>query len=130
MTALMPNKILKCIKRYLCRKARTTLDVKVKNCLLHVNRINHEEIPLLPPNFNMAQSLSADEITNILLHGTPKSWQREMDRQNFDPMAKTTLETVKFMENIKMLEDFNGDNKKKIAQAAGEAKKGNSKKAA
>ena len=44
-------------------------------------------------------------------------------------MAKTTLETVKFMENIEMSEDFDGDNKKKIDQVAGEAKKGNGKKA-
>jgi len=103
--------------------------MKVKNYLLYVNRINHEQIPELPTNFNNAQSLSADEITDILLCGTPKSWQREMDCQDFDPMAKTTQEIVKFMENIKMSEDFDGDAKKKIAQAAGDAKKGNGKKA-
>jgi len=44
-------------------------------------------------------------------------------------MAKTTQEIVQFMENIEMSEDFDGDNKKKITQAAGEAKKGNGKKA-
>jgi len=43
-------------------------------------------------------------------------------------MAKTTQEIVQFMENIEMSEDFDGDAKKKIAQAAGEAKKGNGKK--
>jgi len=82
----------------------------------------------LPPNFNIAQSLSADEITNILLYRTPKSWQREMDHQDFDPMAKTTQEIVKFMENTKMFENFDADAKKKIAQSAGDAKKGNGKK--
>jgi len=98
MTTLMPNKILQRVKHYLRREARKSLDMKVKNYLLHINRINHEKSPLLLPNFNMAQSMSTDEITNILLHRMPKSWQREMDRQNFDPMAKTTLEIVKFME--------------------------------
>jgi len=125
LTTLMPNKILQSLKRYLRRKARKPLDMKVKTYLLHINRINHEEIPELPPNYDTAQSLGSDEISDILLYGTPKSWQREMDCQGFDPMAKTTQEIVQFMENIDMSEDFDGDVKKKI----GEAKKGNSKKA-
>ena len=129
LSTLMPNKILQRLKGYLRREARKPLDMKVKTYLLHVNRINHEEIPELPPNYNTAQSLGPDEISDILLYGTPKSWQREMDRQGFDPMAKTTQEIVQFMENIEMSEDFDGDNKKKITQAAGEAKKGNGKKA-
>jgi len=41
--------------------------MKVKNYLMHVNCINQEEISLLPPNFNNMQSLTADEIANILL---------------------------------------------------------------
>jgi len=125
----MPNKILQRVKRYLRREARKPVDMKVRTYLLHINHINHEEIPELPPNFNTAQSLSADEITEILLYGTPKSWQREMDRQDFDPMAKTAQEIVKLMENIEMSEDFDGDAKKKIAQATSGAKKGNSNKA-
>jgi len=52
-----------------------------------------------------------------------------MDRQGFEPLAKVTLETVKFMENIEMLEDFGGNNKNKIAKATMDAKKGNSNKA-
>jgi len=126
----MLNKILQCVKRYLRREARKQLYMKVKNYLLHINHINHEEIPELPPNFNTAQSFSADEITDILLHWMLKSWQREMDRQDIDPMTKTIQEIVKFMEKIETSEDFDGDAKKKIAQAAGEAKKGNCKKAA
>jgi len=47
LTTLMPNKILQRIKRYLHREARKPLDMKVKTYLLHVNRINHEEIPEL-----------------------------------------------------------------------------------
>jgi len=129
LTTLMPNKILQRVKRQLRHQARKPLDMKVKTCLLHVNRINHEEIPELPPNYNTAQSLGPDEVSDILLHRTPKSWQREMDRQGFDPMAKTAQEIVQFMENIEMSKDFDGDNKKKIAQAAGETKKANSKKA-
>jgi len=103
--------------------------MKAKTYLLHINRINHEEISELPPNCDTVQSLGPDEISDILLCGTPKSWQREMDCQGFDHMAKTAQEIVQLMENIEMSEDFHGDNKKKIAQAAGEAKKGKGKKA-
>jgi len=52
-----------------------------------------------------------------------------MDRQGFDPMAKTAQEIVQFTENIKMSKDFDGGAKKKIAKAAGNAKKGNGNKA-
>jgi len=37
------------------------------------HHINHEETPLLPPDFNDAQSLTSDEILDILLCGTSKS---------------------------------------------------------
>jgi len=104
--------------------------MKVKNCFLHVNRINHEEIPLLTPNFNTAQLLSANEITDTLLCRMPKRCQPEMDRQDFDPMAKTATETVAFVENMEMPEDLDGDNKKKIVQVANSAKKDIGKKAA
>ena len=106
LTTLMPNKIVRRIKRYLRREARKPLGMKVKSYLLHINCINFEEIPQLPPNLNDAQSLSANEISDIR---TPKSWQREMDRQGFDPMASATQQIVQFMERIEMSEDFDGD---------------------
>jgi len=65
----------------------------------------------LPPLFNDTQCLSDNEIVDILLFGTPKSWQREMDRQGFDPLARPPSEVVQFMERIKMLEDFDVDKK-------------------
>jgi len=66
--------------------------------------------------------LTPDEIIDILLFGTPKSWQREMDCQGFDPLAKTVTEVVEFMEHIEMSEDFDGDRK-----VAAVPKKGNNK---
>ena len=74
-------------------------------CLTHINA---EEIPYLPggrPGSNNTQNvLSPDELTDIVLFGTPKSWQREMDCQGFDPMVKTTLEVVTFMERLEASE--------------------------
>jgi hypothetical protein len=121
--ALMPNKILQRVKRYLRREARKPLDMNVRTYFMNLLRINDQEIPYLPPLYNATQKLSDDEILDIVLWGTPKSWQREMDRQGFDPLTKTPYETLAFMENIEASEDFDAD--KKVAVAT---KKGNGKK--
>jgi len=75
--------------------------------------------------------LSKDEIIDIVLFGTPKSWQREMDHQGFDPLASSPLEVAAFMERIEMSEHFDGDKKvAKVTQGKGKKKsnfvKGNS----
>ena len=43
---------------------------------------------------------------DIILYGTPKSWQKEMDRQGFDPMDDTLNAVVDFMERIEATDDF------------------------
>ena len=72
---------------------------------------------MLPP-FRANQVLSNDKLLDIILYGTPKSWQKEMDRQGFDPLLHTLNEVVDFMEQIEASEDFdasknNGQDKKK-----------------
>jgi len=121
-TVLLPAKILQRAKRHLRREARKLVDVTVRECLMHVIRINTQEIPRLPPHFNNAQMLSDDKIVDILPFGTPKSWQREMDRQGLGPLASAPNDTALFMERIEMSEDFDGD--KKVAAVL---KKGNNK---
>jgi len=124
VTMLLPNKILQRVKRYLRREARKPVDMTVREYLMHLLRINAQEIPRLPPNFNAAQILSNDELIDILLFGTPKSWQREMDRQGFDPLASTPAQVVEFMERIEMSEDFDSDKKTTtVAQGKGKGKK-------
>jgi len=81
MTGLLPNKVLQCVKRYLRREARKPFDMNIKSYYMNITRINSEEIPKLPPNFAETQSLAEDEIVDILLYGTPKSWQKEMDHR-------------------------------------------------
>jgi len=121
-TILLPAKIMQHVKRHLRREARTLVDVTVREHLIHVIRIDTQEIPRLPQNFNNAQMLSDDEIVDILPFGTPKSWQREMDRQGLDPLASAPHDVVAFVERIKMSEDFDSD--KKVAAVS---KKDNNK---
>jgi len=121
---LLPNKILQRVKRYLRCEARKPIDMTVREYLMHILRINTQEVPRLPPNFNNAQSLGNDEIIDILLFGMPKSWQREMDRQGVDPLVSTPHQVVAFMERIEMLEDFDSDKKTTtVAQGKGKGKK-------
>jgi len=128
MTLLLPNKILQRVKRCLRREARKPIDMPVRECLMHIIRINTQEIPRLPPNFNNAQSLGDDELIDILLFGAPKSWQREMDRQGLDPLASTPYDVAAFMERIEMSEDFDSDKKTtKVAQGKGKKKSGYAK---
>ena len=131
VAVLLPTKILQRVQRYLRREARKPIDMGIRTYRMHIIRINSQEITRLPPNFNNAQMLSEDKIIDILLFGTPKSWQREMDHQGFDPLASSPSEAVAFVERIEMLEDFDGDRKvTKVAQGKGKKKsnfvKGNS----
>jgi len=48
---------------------------------------------------------------DILLYATPKSWQREMERQGFNPMAHSPREVVTFMEQIEASELFENNSK-------------------
>jgi len=127
-TILFPTKILQRVKRYLRREARNPIDMGVREYLMHIIRINTQEIPRLPPHFNATQSLSNDEIVDILLFGTPKSWQREMDHQGIDPLASTPHDVVAFMERIEMSEDLDGDKKTtKVVPGKGKKKSGYAK---
>ena len=85
------------------RDMRKPHDMKVRKYYQNLLRLNDEELPNLPP-FGNAQKLSNDELLDIILFGTPRSWQNEMDRQGFDPMDKRLFEVVDFMENIETTE--------------------------
>ena len=102
--SLMPAKVLAKVKRQVRRDMRKPVDMKVRAYCQNLTRINSEEIPCLPP-FHAQQGLTLDEILDILLYGTPRSWQNEMDRQGFDPLEKGWYATIDFMENLEELEE-------------------------
>jgi len=127
-TVLLPTKILQRVKCHLRREARKPIEMGVREHLMHILRINLQEIPRLPPHFNGTQMLSDEEIIDILLFGAPKSWQREMDCQGLDPLASTPHDVATFMERIEMSEDFDSDKKTtKVAPGKGKKKSGYNK---
>ncbi len=104
----MPSKTLQRVKRYLRRSCRKPADMKVRVYFQRLLTIANDEITYVPP-FDPEQILSEDELIDILLFGTPKSWQNEMDRQGFDPIANCAADVVAFMEQIETAEEFNGN---------------------
>jgi len=125
MTGLLPNKALQRVKRYLWHKARKPFDMNIKSYYMNITRINSEEIPKLPPKFDETQSLlvAEDEIVDIPLYETSKSWQKEMDRQGFDPLGHTPMEVVAFMEWIEASEEYDSDKKTTKVATSNKGKK-------
>ena len=110
LTELFPRRALARVKRFLRRECRKPIDMPVRKYYQRILRINVEVVPNLPP-FEPTQNLQQDEITDIILFGTPRSWQREMDRQGFDPLDSTLGETIEFMERLEANEEFNQTSK-------------------
>ena len=135
VTSLLPRKVLAKTKRNLRRDMRKPPDMTVRKYYQAISRINDEELPHLPP-FGNRQFLAMDEILDILLFGTPRSWQVEMDRQGFDPIEKGLLATVDFMENLEGIEEKpfqevkSGKSKKKGSEKGSGEAKSSSKKSA
>jgi len=69
---LLPNKTLQRVKRHLRREARNLVDMSAKQHIMHICRINTEEIACCPPAFDQNQCSTDDEIIDILLWNTPK----------------------------------------------------------
>ena len=123
---LLPRRILARVKRYLRRECRKPAGMKVRTYYQHLLRINMDEIPRLPP-FAVDQELGMDEMLDILLFGTPKSWQREMDRQGYDPMDNPITLTLDFMERQEANEEFDADKATKTSsKKEGKSKDGKS----
>ena len=104
-TQFLPQHVLAKIKRGIRRHCRKPADMSVRSYFRHLARINTEELTRLPP-YGANQGFSADEMIDIILFGTPKSWQGEMERQGFDPIGKTPQQVITFMEQCESAEEF------------------------
>lgn len=105
MNYVCPYKALAKQKRFMRRRMRKPADMTVRTYVNLINRINIEEMQHLPP-FQPANALTNDEILDIITYGLPKSWTREMDKQDFDPYNATIGSLVNFCERLEAAEDF------------------------
>ena len=90
LKGLIPKKIVAMVKRYLRRECRKPADMSVRAHYQHLLRINNDELVLLPP-FHADQNMGNDELIDILIYATPRSWSREMERQGFDPITSCAI---------------------------------------
>lgn len=102
---MAPHKVLAKQKRWMRRNMRKPLDMSVREYANRLMTINNDELNKLPPAFDNTQKLSDDEIIDILTSGIPKSWIREMDKQNFDPTEGTITEVLNFCERMEAAEE-------------------------
>ena len=103
---MAPHKALAKQKRWMRRFCRKPADMTIREFCTHLTRINDEELPVLPPFGGGAQKLSNDEIIDIILNGIPRSWTREMDKLDFDPVVQPLSEVLNFCERMEAAEDF------------------------
>ena len=101
----LPHRVLPRVRRCMRRECRKPADVKVRRFHQQLQRLNHEVPPNLPP-FHVDQSFDSEGMLDIMLYATPKGWQREMERQGFDPMLHELGPVVDFMERLESTEDF------------------------
>jgi len=120
---MTPHKALPKIKRFLRRNCRKPHDMRIREFWNHLQRINEEELPQLPPAFDNTQSLANDELIDIILFAFPKSWSNEMERQGFDPNEKTVDEVLAFCERLEGLEKDSASSTKKSNNNNGSSSK-------
>jgi hypothetical protein len=102
---LCPYKALEKQKHFMCCKMCMPADMKTRIFVNHLHQINFNEIPQLPP-FTTGQELSNNKLLDIILFGIPKSWVREIDKQDFDPFDREDIQAViQFCERMESAED-------------------------
>ena len=104
-----PHGALEKVKRYLRRNCRKPAHMNVRQYAVRLKYINEEEIPKLPPGYNVAQSMSDNELKEILTWGLPKSWNNKAIERGFDPLHPNHRweRVVRFFEQIEAAEEFN-----------------------
>ena len=84
---VFPPRALLIQKRYLRRFVRKQSGQKTRDFIAHLREINNYLLKFPPVNpGEVPQALSDDELLDLLEFGVPTTWQREMVRQDFDPL--------------------------------------------
>ena len=83
--------------------------MSIRDYIGHLHRINQEEIPELPPNFNLQQSLADEELIDIVLWAIPNLWKRELDRQGVEVDNLNIGQLQQMLESIELSETSTED---------------------
>ena len=98
-----PHNALQMQKRYMRYDMPKPDDMLVRTYVNHVDRINKEELKMLPP-FTRANEFGVDEFKMIVINGLPKKWYKQMDLQGFDPDTHSIMEIIEWCEHFEAFE--------------------------
>ena len=70
--------------------------------------MNSQEFTHLPP-WKANQQLPDEEILDIIIFGIPKSWEKEMDCQGFDPLDRSLADVIAKLEDVESAEGFDAE---------------------
>jgi hypothetical protein len=125
-----PYKVMERQKAYMRRKMRKPREMTTRTYVNHLNRINETELPALPPLYSQDASFSSEELKEIVVHGIPNSWRREMNKFDVDLYKSSMTEIVEFCERMEASEQdgsYKEINKfEKKESSNGSSKKGKS----
>jgi hypothetical protein len=109
----MPYECLRMQKRYMRHYMRKPREMRMKEYVGHVRKMNKDELPQLPP-FENGQSLEDTEIVDLVHHSLPREWQKKMIEQNFVPERSTMQALTDFCERIEVTDSMTstGSNKR------------------
>ena len=100
---MFPNRALITQKRCMRRFFRKPVSMTMRAYMARLTEIN-EKLTRFPP-FAANQALPNEELLDIGEYGIPNAWQREMIRQDYDPIENTVSDLVNFCERMERTED-------------------------
>ena len=111
MKHVFPARASQTQKRWMHRHMRKPASVTTREHVARVVEINSYLAKFPETADGMAPTVLGDnELKDILDHGNPGSWQKQMILQGFDPLKHSMKEFMDFYERIERTEDFLGGN--------------------
>lgn len=108
---VFPKRALTTQKRCMRRFMRKPAEWSMRKFMARIVEINGK-LKEFPPFGGDAQALPNDEILDLGEYATPNTWQREMIRQDYDPMANSVNDLVNFCERMERTEDPDANEQK------------------
>ena len=111
---MFPERSLILQKRCMRRYMRKPNGLTTKKYVARIVEIS-QKLAQFPP-FQPNQQLSTDELLDICEFGIPPKWQRQMVLQDFDPMAGTLQDLVKFCSRMEAAETEEANSTKALSE--------------
>lgn len=109
---VFPKKAAQTQKRYMRRFLRKPKTWKTREWVSRLQELNLylEKFPPATDDGPAPVRLPDDELIDIIEFGVPVAWQKEMVRQDFDPMIFTIAEVIEFCERMERVGDADATN--------------------